>query len=825
MKKQNFDVLGMSCASCQAHVDHAVNKLDGVSSCNVNLLTNSMEVSFDENKINEDTIIEAIQKVGYDAKVKGQIEIKQTASKKKKIDAELIKLIISFIFMLLLFYFAMGPMFNWPQPYFFVGDENALVLAFTQLLLTIPSIIFYKHFFTSGFKKLIKLHPNMDSLVALGASASLIYGIVSIFLIGYGLGHNDLTLVHTYAHNLYFDSVAMILTLVSLGKYFEHLAKNKTTNAISELINLSPKKANVLINGIEITKDVNEIKIGDIIVVKQGDKVPIDGKIIDGNGSFNEANITGESLPVYKRKDNEVYASSILESGYVQIEATKIYEDSSFATIVKLVEEASNSKAPISKLVDKIALYFVPIILLIAIATLIGFLSAQYPFEEAFNFAISVLVIACPCALGLATPVAIMVSVGKGAKSGLIIKNAEILEHSGHIKTLIFDKTGTITKGQPSVTDIIYFNDDHLLVDNLIYSIEKRSNHPLAKAITNHFTNSSLLPISRYEMLEGQGLKAFYKDREIFLGNDTNLNLKNDEYKQTFDRLSSEGKTVLFLSYDKAILAMIAIKDEVKEDARVAISELKKCGIKVIMLTGDKEKTAKAIAKEVGIDNVISEVKPDQKKAIIDLEKKQTKGLVAMVGDGVNDAPSLVSADIGIAMGGGSDVAIESSDIILLRHSLLDVVNVIRLSRRTIITIALNLFWAFIYNTIGVILATGMFYPSFGIKLTPMIGALCMSFSSVFVVLNALTINFFKIQSINSLKRKEVNNNMEQLKLTVSGMMCEHCKMRVNNAILNVSGVKEVNVSLKDGTVEVKGESLDETKIKAAITSAGYEVK
>ncbi len=828
MKKQ-FDIIGMSCASCQAHVDHAVSKLDGVKSCNVNLLTNSMEVDFDETKLNIEDIIKAVQKVGYDANLKDENNVsKEISSSKKKKDYQLIKLIIAFIFMIALFYFAMGPMFNWPQPFFFVGDENALILAFSQLLLTLPSLIFYAHYFTSGFKKLFKLHPNMDSLVALGASASLIYGIVAIFMIGYGLGHGDLDLVHTYVHNLYFDSVAMILTLVSLGKYFEHLAKNKTTDAISKLINLSPKKANVLENDKEIVKDVNEVGIGDIIVIKQGDMVPIDGKIIKGNGSFMEANITGESIPVYKQNDDEVFASTTLESGYVHIKATKKYEDTSFQTIVKLVEEASNSKAPISKLVDKIALWFVPIILLISIATFIGFISASYPFEDAFNFAISTLVIACPCALGLATPVAIMVSVGKGAKAGLIIKNAEILEHSSAIKTILLDKTGTITKGHPNVTDIIYFDEDKDLINQLIYSLETYSNHPLAKAITTHFKDEETLPIKNFKMIEGQGLIATYIDEEIYLGNDRGLLNLDEQIKETYLTLQSQGKTTLFLTKNKKILALLAIKDEIKEDAKQAIALFKKRGIEVIMLTGDKEKSARAIANEVGIENIIAEVKPDEKKKIVDETKAKhfNKGLVAMVGDGVNDAPALMSADIGIAIGGGSDVAIESSDIILIKDSLLDVANVIRLSRRTMITIALNLFWAFIYNVVGVLLATGAFYPSFGIKLTPMIGALCMSFSSVFVVLNALTINFFKIKKVEhiNIERKE-ERPMEELTLIVTGMMCEHCKMHVLKAIEALEGVTSVDVSLKDGKTTIKGEHLDEAKIKVAIKEAGYGVK
>ena len=838
--KEKFNVKGMTCAACEAHVDQAVNKLDGVKSCNVNLLTNSMEVEFDENKLTVSNIEEAVKKAGYEARSvnnKGN----NVLIKSKEKDYSLIKLIISFIFLLILMYVSMGHMFNFPLPSFLVGVENALVLAFTQLLLTIPSIIIYPNYFKNGFKRLFKLSPNMDSLIAIGAGASLIYGIYAIFMMSYGLGHNDLDLVAQYQHNLYFDSVSMILTLVSLGKYFESLSKKRTTKAIEKLVSLAPKTAILLRNSKEIEVKVEDLKVNDIVIAKKGNIIPVDGIILEGKGSIDEANLTGESLPVYKTINDEVFSSTLLTNGYLKIKVTKKSEDTSISAIIKLVEEASSSKAPISKLVDKIALFFVPVVIGIALIVFISFLIAGnvtglYEFDDAFNFAVSVLVISCPCALGLATPVAIMVGTGKGAENGLLIKNAEILEKAHNIKTIFLDKTGTITNGKMEVTDYLYdvnlINEDEFL--KIIYSLEKLSEHPLANSIVNYLENNHYenLKVEEFESFDGKGLKGKIGDDIYQIGNINILKDKeNIKYINKFKELSSNGKTTLFLTKNDVELGLISLKDNIKPHSKVAIEELKKIGIEVIMLTGDNKEVAKSIADEVGITNFISEVTPFNKQEVIKSLKKDDKHLVAMVGDGVNDALALTTADLGISLNGANDVAIESADIILIRNDLLDVRNVISLSKRVMNTIKGNLFWAFFYNCIGILIASGVFYPSFNLVLNPMIGSLCMSFSSVFVVLNVLTINLFKVKKVEEnnkeniiLKEREAEK-MEEIILNVEGMMCEHCKKHVYDALIKVNGVKEVEVSLKNKNALIKGTHLNKEELIKAVVEAGYKAE
>lgn len=842
--KKKFDVKGMTCAACQAHVEKAVNKLDGIEVCNVSLLTNSMEVTFDENKVTVDKIEEAVNKEGYEANVKDKKEAKTSNNTKKDgKDFELIKLIVSFVFLFLLMYVSMGSMIGLPLPQFLDGEENALSFAFTQFILTIPTLIIYSRYFKNGFKRLIKLSPNMDTLIALGSTASIVYGIFSIYMIGYGLGHQELTIVHEYMHNLYFESASMILTLVSLGKYLEGLSKKKTTKAIEKLVNLSPKKAVVLIDGKEVEVPVEEVELNSTVIVKKGDLVPVDGEIIGGSGSLDEANITGESMPVYKKEGDKVFSSTILKSGYLEIKVLKKAEDSSIATIIKLVEEASNSKAPISKLVDKISLYFVPTIIGIALITFFSFLiagsvSGEYNFADAFNFGVSILVIACPCALGLATPVAIMVGTGKGAENGLLIKNAEILEKAHNIKTVVLDKTGTITNGKMDVTNLIF--DEELIseneVINVIYNLERLSEHPLAEAMLNYVSSyeRDIKKVNNFTQIEGQGLEGIIEDNFYQIGNRKIIkDLENSKYYNDYIRLSNEGKTCLFLTKNLAEIGLISLKDEIKENSKEAINELKKLNIDVIMLTGDNEKTANSIAKEVGIEHVISEVHPLDKQEVIKSLKKDEKHLVAMVGDGVNDALALTSADLGIAIGGGSDVAIETSDIILIKNDLLDVRNVIALSKRVMNTIKGNLFWAFFYNCIGIVLATGIFYPSFGIRLNPMIGSLAMAFSSVFVVLNALTINFFKVKKDSNIIKevesnikveKEEEKQMEIIELNVKGMMCQHCVKHVNDALVKVNGVTKVEVSLEKNNATVEGNSLSKEELIQAVKDAGYEV-
>ena len=840
MKKEKFDVYGMSCAACQAHVDKAVNKLNGINECNVNLLTNSMEVSYDETKVNSLDIINAVRKAGYDAKSLSGDAKNMINKPKKKISSSLIKLIISLIILLVLMYIAMGHMeeLSWPLPSFLLGMENAMTFVLVQFFLTIIIVSLNTKYFTSGFKKLIHFAPNMDSLIAIGASASLIYGVVAMFVIGYGLGHMDHELVMEYMHNLYFESAGTILTLVSLGKYLEELSKRKTTKSIENLVKLAPKNATILKDNKEINVTTDQIKLNDILIVKKGEAIAVDGKIVDGEASIDESNITGESIPVYKKKDDEVFSSTILTTGYLKIEATKVGEDTSINTIIKLVEEASNSKAPISKIVDKVSLVFVPTILAISLLTFLGFIIAgygfhlgvdgvSYTFADAFNFAISVLVIACPCALGLATPVAIMVSTGKAAQNGLLVKNAEILENAHHIKTVVLDKTGTITLGKPVVTDFLVDKK----YEDVIYSVENMSEHPLSTSITTFLKGKAKeVKIEDYETIDGVGLKGKFDGSTFFIGNKKLIEENTiNKYEEKFIDFANEGKTSLYIKKDKEIIGLIAIKDIVKESSKEAIKELQDIGVNVVMLTGDNEITAKAIAKEVGIKDVISEVLPLDKAKVINSLKKDDHHLVAMVGDGVNDALALTSADIGIAIGAGSDVALNSSDIILKRSDLMDVKNIILLSKRTIKTIYLGLFWAFIYNAIGVVLATGVFYPSFGIKLNPMIGSLAMAFSSVFVVLNALTINLFKIKKSKEDNLISINKNEtkeeEIMKLKIEGMMCEHCKKHVEDALKKGKGVSSVEVSLKDEEATIKGDNLNKEELIALVKEAGYKAK
>lgn len=815
MNKQ-YSVLGMSCAACQAHVQRAVSNLKGVNKVNVNLLSNSMIVDFDESVVNDSIIFKAVKDAGYSAK-----PFKQ--EKEKKDNSQLIKLIVSFILLILVMYVSMGHMISLPLPA--IMHHNALVFALTQLVLIIPIVIMYFHYFVSGYKKLFKLSPSMDSLIAISATASLIYGIVAIVMIIIGMNTKNQELVNQYRSNLYFESAGMILTFVSFGKYLESISKRKTKKALEKLMDLAPKSARIIRDDKEIEVGIEDVKINDIVIVKQGDSIPVDGVIVDGACSINEANITGESVPVYKKKDDKVFSSTINVVGYIKIKALKVGEDTSIATIIKMVEEASNSKAPISKLADKIAGIFVPIVMGIALLSFIITLLCKGGFELAFNFAISVLVIACPCALGLATPVAVMVGTGVGASNGLLIKDAEILEKTHLIKTVVLDKTGTITYGEPKVTDFINYGKEDVL--SIVYSIENKSEHPLAKAIIDHAKKNDVqqVEIKDYKSVEGQGLQATYNNDTFMIGNKKNL--KNvhvePEIEAKLEEFAREGKTPLVVVKNNELISIICLKDEIKPNSKLAVSELQKMGIKVVMLTGDNVATANKIASEVGITEVISEVMPIDKKDVISSLKKDNKHLVAMVGDGVNDALALTYADLGISLKGGSDIAKETSDIVLLRNDLLDVVNSIKLSKRVINTIKLNLFWAFFYNSVGIVLASGLLYPFFKIQLNPMFGSLAMSLSSVFVVTNALTINLFKIKRVENKGKEE--NKME-IVLKVEGMMCAHCKAHVEGALLKIDGVKSAVASLEKNNVVVTiDKDVDKNILIHAIEEAGYKAK
>ena len=812
MIKEKYIVEGMTCAACSAHVDKAVNSLDGIISCTVNLLSNNMEVEYDEAKCSSSDIIMSVTKAGYKAylpNAKKEIIVEK--------DHKLTKLISAFIILIILMYVSMGHMVKLPLPNFL---DNPINFAFTQFILTLPILYIYRNYFISGYKKLWKRNPNMDSLISLGATASVLYGVIAIYMMGYGLATNNQDLVARYHHNLYFESAGMILTLVSLGKYFESLSKKKTTNAISHLMDLAPKMATIIKDEKEKLVNVNDVNVGDTLICKRGEIIPVDGVIVDGAASIGEANITGESIPAYKRVNDEVFSATTIETGYIKIKATKVKEDTSIATIIRLVEEASNSKAPISKLADKVSGIFVPIIMSIAIITFILNLLFNRGFELAFNFGISVLVIACPCALGLATPVAIMVGTGKGAEAGLIIKNAEILEKAHLIKTVVFDKTGTITVGKPEVNETIFYDDKAL---EIAYSLEAMSEHPLALSVINYAKDKGVKKgnVSNYEFLDGLGLKGEINGVTYYIGNTrlaNELGINLDSEMKLINKLSSNGNTVLLVCEKERILGVFGIKDKVKETSKEAISLLKKQGVNVVMLTGDNKLTAEAIASEVGVNEVIAEVLPTDKNDVINSLKKDDKNLVAMVGDGVNDALALTTADLGIAIGAGSDIAIDSSDIVLLRNDLLDVLNVINLSKRVLNTIKGNLFWAFFYNCIGVILATGLLYPT--IKLNPMVGSLAMSFSSVFVVLNALTINLFKIK-----REKKEEVKMNSITIGVGGMMCKHCKAHVEEACKKVSNVIDAVASLEDKNVTVtyQGE-INVEAIKESIKQAGYDL-
>ena len=818
--KQKFNVEGMTCSACSVHVDKAVRKLDGVIDCNVNLLSNTMEVAYDESKVNNSDIEKAVKDAGY-------IAYTNILKQSKKKDTALIKLIICFSLLVILMYITMGHMVGLHLPDFLSGTSNALRYASVQLILIIPILIIYNRFFVSGYKKLFKGAPNMDSLIALGATASIIYGLFAMIRMYQGLQVLDFALVDEYRKNLYFESAGMILTLVSFGKYLESMSKKKTTNAITKLIGLAPKTARVLINEEEVIIDAKDVKVDDIVIVKKGDLVPVDGVVIDGSASIEEANITGESMPVLKNKKDLVYSSTTCSAGYLKIKAVKVGEDTSISNIIKLVEEASNSKAPISKLVDKIAGIFVPVIISISIVTLIVSYLIIKDFELSFNFAISVLVIACPCALGLATPVAIMVGTGKGAENGLLIKNAEILEKAHLVKTVVLDKTGTITEGKPKVVDYIII-DKTVDVLAVAYTLEIMSEHPLASAICDFAKKkySDIYECDEYHQIDGFGISGIINNDEYYIGNDKifkEYNIVDNEIIHRINMLYKEGKTVLVVIKNKEVIGLFAIKDQVKPTSYQAVKALMGKGIKVVMLTGDNIATAKVIAEEVGIENVIAGVLPIDKQTIIKEEMNCCSGLVAMVGDGVNDALALTTADLGIAIGGGSDVALESSDIVLLRNDLLDVLNVINLSKRVLNTIKGNLFWAFFYNCIGIILATGLLY-GIGIKLNPMIGSLAMSCSSVFVVCNALTINFFKVEKVDK-ELTNINLDIKKVTLNVKGMMCEHCVKHVKDACEKVSGVSSATPSLEDNNVVIEYVGkINLELIIENITKAGYEV-
>ncbi len=822
--KEIFDVKNMTCAACKDHVEKACMNVNGVKTVNVNLLMNNATIEYDEKICNKEDIFKSVFDAGYQLIDKKDNMVKLIKEEK---DNSGKKLIASIVILLFHMYLSMGNgMWGLPVPFFVDIKANPVGYAFMQVLLVVPILMINRKYLINGFKMLFKRSPNMDSLIAIGSSVSFVYGLVAIFFISYGVQTNNNSIVQMYVTNLYFESSSMILVFVSIGKFLEGKSKKQTTKALEKLLDLAPKMATKIIEGKEVIVSADSLNINDIIVIKKGEKVSADGIIIEGNGSFDESSFTGEAVPNYKSVDDEVFASSICMSGYVKVKVTKEAENTKIKTIIKLVEEASNSKAPISKLADSISKVFVPVILIIATLTFI--LNITYClinepsyvtnyFEIAFNFTVTVIVIACPCALGLATPVAIMVGTGKGAENGLLFKNAEVLEKAHSIEVVVFDKTGTITEGKPKVVKTIKYLDD--VNEDILYSMELMSEHPLANAITSYFENKAKeVKIDNYQAIEGEGLVCTLNNDVYKIGN--NRLVKDNKIKEIIASFAKKGYITLVYTKNDTLLEAILIKDEIKENSQLAIESLKKQKITTVMLTGDSLLCAKEIASEVGIDKVYAEVYPEEKAKIVEKIKNETNKAVAMVGDGVNDAIALATSDVGISIGSGSDVALETSDIVLLHNDLLDVLNVIKLSKRVIKTIKLGLFWAFFYNCICVLLATGiLFYITKGnFIIKPMIGAIAMSISSVSVVLNALTINLFKIE------KKE--KKMETKTFKVEKMMCMNCAKHVENACLSVEGITEAKVNLKKKNVTVKSDNeINDELIKKAITEAGYSVK
>ena len=874
MKTEKYNVTGMTCAACQANVTRCVSKLEGVEEVNVSLLANQMTVSYDESKVGEEDIIQAVEKIGYGAssleqqpataQSKGGFRSEWQARQDQAMNSQKQmkrRLISSIVLLVPLMYIAMGSMMGLPVPWFFVGMENSLVNALAQLLLTIPVLFINRHFFQTGFKALWHRAPNMDSLVAIGSGASLVYGLFAMFRLAYGFGHGDMELVHEYAHALYFESAAMILTLVTVGKYLEARSKSKTGDALGKLVDLAPKTAVVLRGGAEQTIPAEQVVAGDIVVIRPGEGIPVDGVVTEGHGYVDQAAITGESIPVEKNPGDQVISATINKNGTFQFQASKVGEDTTLSQIIRLVDEASNSKAPIARLADKVSGVFVPVVIAIAIVTAIVWLIAGMGFEFALSNAISVLVISCPCALGLATPVAIMVGTGKAAEMGILIKSAESLENLHNVDTIVLDKTGTITSGHPAVTDVLPLDrsltEEQFLAEAA--AAEFGSEHPLAQAVVERaqLLGLSLPKAEAFEAVAGRGIRAKVNGREYLAGNLAFLEENHQPAtleersaaKSVVNKLAQEGKTPLLFLRNGKLLGVIAVADTIRETSRAAIQRFNEMGLHVVMLTGDNKVTAEAIRKELGIEQAISDVLPTQKEAHIrSLQEEGHK--VAMVGDGINDAPALTRADIGIAIGAGTDIAIESADVVLMKDSLDDVAAAIDLSRAVVRNIHMNLFWAFFYNVLGIPLAAGVLYPAFQLRLSPMIGSAAMSLSSVCVVTNALRLRFFKrkgtplveksalsleashtdtdnqtapVEEIPQEPENEKGSSEMKKVLTVEGMMCAHCQAHVQKALAGVEGVTEAVVDLesKKATVTLAQDVADQVLLDA-VTEAGY---
>ncbi len=874
MKTERYRVTGMTCAACQANVTRCVSKLDGVDDVNVSLLANQMTVSYDESRLDPEAIMQAVEKIGYGASAlekqeshrdKGGFRSEWQARQSQAIENQKQmrqRLWLSVALLIPLMYVAMGHMLFLPVPWFFVGVENSMISALTQLVLTIPVIFINRHFFQTGLKALWHRAPNMDSLVAIGSGASLVYGLFAMFRLAYGFGHGDLELVHQYAHALYFESAAMILTLVTVGKYLEAKSKLKTSDALGKLVDLAPKTAVVLREGKEQVVPAEQVEVGEIVVIRPGEGIPVDGVVTEGYGYVDQAAITGESIPVEKRPGDQVISATMNKNGTFQFRASKVGEDTTLSQIIRLVDEAGNSKAPIARLADKVSGIFVPVVIAVSVLTAIVWLAVGMGVEFALSNAISVLVISCPCALGLATPVAIMVGTGKAAEMGILIKSAESLENLHNIDTIVLDKTGTITSGHPSVTDTILLTDS--LTETQFLSeaaaAEMGSEHPLARAVVEYVQEQGveLAKSEQFEAKPGRGIVARVNGKKYLSGNVSYLK-ENQAFpsgeearaaEQVVERLAQEGKTPLLFAREGKLIGVVAVADTIRETSKSAIRQFQEMGLHVVMLTGDNHVTAEAIRAELGIEQAVSDVLPTQKEAHVRALQEQGHK-VAMVGDGINDAPALTRADIGIAIGAGTDIAIESADVVLMKDSLEDVVAAIQLSRAVVRNIHMNLFWAFFYNVLGIPLAAGALFPAFGLRLSPMIGSAAMSLSSVCVVTNALRLRFFKSKNVyqseegspvgevsyiarnkepivsatldsSESEQKKGNGNMKKV-LVVDGMMCAHCQMHVQKALAGVDGVVEavVNLDTKQAAVTLSKDVADAVLMEA-VTEAGY---
>ncbi|MCD8052073.1 MAG: heavy metal translocating P-type ATPase [Clostridiales bacterium] len=853
--KTKFDVTGMSCAACQAHVQKAVEALDGADQVNVNLLSGSMTVELDPSKLTAAQVCQAVAQAGYGATPVGQKSRPQDDAARKKEAQEKeqrwmrTRLTVSIIFLIPLFYLCMGHMFGAPLPGFLTGVENSMVYCLAQFLLVLPILYVNDKYFKNGFTTLAHRAPNMDALIAVGATASLVYSLYAMFVVAWALGHGDMELAEEYHMNhLYLESVGMILTLVTVGKYLETRSKGQTGAAIEKLMDLAPKTASVLRDGVEVTLPVEEVQVGDLVVVRPGQALPVDGQVVEGSSSVDESALTGESIPVEKFPGDKVSGATINKNGTFTLRATRVGEDTTLSQIIRLVEDASSSKAPIAKLADKVAGVFVPVVLCIALVTFIVWMILTGTVTRAISAGVAVLVISCPCALGLATPVAIMVGTGKGAELGVLFKSAEALETLHSVNAVVLDKTGTITQGKPQVTDLLPaqgVTQTRLLT--LAASLESASEHPLAEAIVTAAKEQrlALLPVENFEAVPGKGLRAEITGKKYSAGN---LRLMEESGvavpPEVADQLADQGKTPLFFAEETHLLGLIAVADVAKPTSREAIAAFQEMGIDVVMLTGDNHRTAEAIGRELGVTQVVAEVLPQEKERVIsDLQKEGKK--VAMVGDGINDAPALTRADVGLAIGAGTDVAIESADVVLIRSDLLDAVTAMELSRATIRNIKQDLFWAFCYNCIGIPLAAGVFYPLLGWQLNPIFGAAAMSLSSVSVVSNALRLRLFKPRhkapapvptpsepmeglslSAESVDPDEKGGSSMTKILTVEGMMCVHCQARVEKALAEVPGVTNAVVNLEAKTATVTAdETVTDEALTAAVTNAGYEVK